>query len=521
MAVNGNGTAKPPKASGKARIVRPLGGIEKMQSALHVTRQMCSTLITCRYAIPRSIRKPESSAADVEDAVRNTVFDAIAQTVLEHPLLLVGQINEDSAQPSWVRLDSINLEDHVTWRSVGKDEDYNTIFHERTQWSLDTWFTDLETKPGWRITIFCQEEDLTYIDLIFSWNHAHLDGMGGKIFHETLLRQLNAASNPDTHKPPPYLPDQGRVLEVPSVLNLPPPQEKLAKHPISAKFTSKTLWQELKPPFIGKKSQNSAFWCPIREDTHRSLSRRVTVGPETTSNLLVACRKNKTTLTGLMHGLCLVSLALQLDDKTKAMAAGTPLDQRRFMPTRPAAYPWYEPQKALCNIVTILTHFFSAELVNEIRSKYRPGSSQIDILAAMEDTIWSAAAQVRKELQDRIDLGLKNDITGLMKFVGDWRKQFRDNAKKPRVCSWGITNIGVMNGGDGEWKITRALFQVPFEHTAGAFGLSCVSVKGGDLNVLVNWQDGVLDDSMGDKLASDLQVWLEHMGKPIQENGHA
>lgn len=518
MAPNRLQGAQPSKGNDKARVIRRLGHMEKMQSAMHAIRQMCSTLITCRYAIPQSLLQSAGSHSN-EGSLENFVLSAIAHSVLEHPLLLVAQINEDSAQPSWVRVDSIDLDHHVTWVTVEEDEDYEARFQEQTKWNLDTWYTDLETKPGWRITILRPGAESHYFDLIFSWNHAHIDGVGGKVFHETLLRHLNTTSSLISRTPPPYLAGRTRVLEVPSKLNLPPPQEKLIKHPISAKYTGKTLWKELKPPFLGKKDPSDAYWCPIREDTYGSIYRYVTVGPDTTKGLLAACRKHNTTLTGLLHGLCLVSLALQLESKAKALASGTALDQRRFMPTKPAAYPWYEPQKALCNLVTIMRHVFPAEVVDEIRIKCRSAKSQTDTLAAVEDIVWSAALQTRREMQDRLDLGLKDDITGLLKFIKDWRGQMRDEAKKPRGSTWAVTNLGAMDGGDGEWKITRALFQIPAEQAAAAFGIACVSVKGGDFNAIINWQQGVLDDSMGDKLASNLQVWMEHMGRTTKVNG--
>lgn len=521
MAPNGTQGPKASKADKKARILRPLGHMEKMQSAAHVNRFMCSTLITCRYTIPQSLIRLESSGSSFPpESLKITILDAISHTILEHPLLLVAQINEDSAQPSWVRIDNINLDHHVTWTTVGKDQDYAARFHESTIWNLDTWYTDVETIPGWRISILFQEGNENHMDLIFSWNHAHIDGMGGKIFHETLLRHLNSinSSNPPTR--PPYLSTRPQVLEVPATLNLPPPQEKLAKHPISAKYSTTTLWKELKPPFIGKKDKSNAYWCPIlHDDTYGTVYRSVIVGPDTTRNLLVACRKHKTTLTGLLHGLCLISLALQLEGKGESLASDTAFDQRRFLPSKPAAYPWYERHKTLSNYVSMLRHVHSAETVKDIRTKCRESKSQVDSLAAVEDIAWSAATRTRQEMQDRLDLGLKDDLTGLIKFIKDWRHQLKEIAKKPRGSSWAVTNVGAMDGGDGEWKITRALFQIPAEKTAAAFGLACMSVKGGDLNTVIQWQEGVLDDKMGDKLASDLQVWLGHLGRSTDANG--
>ena len=505
------------KIKDTARIVRPLGHMERLQTALHATREMCATVITCRYAIPQSVLQPQTPTADeaVLHKLDDIVTDAIARSLLEHPALLVGQDDENAASPSFTRIDEVDLDHHITWITVGEDGDYETRFQERTQWSLDTWFTDQQTRPGWRISIMRETDASSHFDLIFAWNHVHIDGIGGKIFHETLLRQLNPQSNSS----PPYI--ERHVLKVPAKLNMPPPQEKVAKHPTSKRFAAKTVWAELKPPFMNGKVPSNASWCPIRVDTYGTKYRCITTGPSATKNLLEACRRHDTTLTGLLHGLCLISVALQLGSQAPALTGDTAIDQRRFLPTKPAAYPWFEPHKAANNFVTILQHTFSSQTVSKIHTQCRSAKSQIDILAVAEDIVWSAAKKSRRELQDRIEKGLKDDITGLFKFVNDWPKQLKENARKPRGSSWAVTNLGVIDGGTGEWKITKALFQIPAEQAAAAFGLACVSVRGGDFNTVLQWQDGVLDDAMGDKLASDLQVWLDHMGSASEIDGDA
>ncbi|KAI3390520.1 hypothetical protein diail_9287, partial [Diaporthe ilicicola] len=63
------------------------------------------------------------------------------------------------------------------------------------------------------------------------------------------------------------------------------------------------------------------------------------------------------------------------------------------------------------------------------------------------EVVWSVSARVRREIEERLDLGIRNDLLGIMKLVSDWRTQQRGEAKKARYLSWLITNLGVIDRG--------------------------------------------------------------------------
>lgn len=477
-----------------------------MQSSLHVTRQMCGTIVTCRYAL-----SAELAGGAVPGAVEDALRDGIAHTVLEHPLMQVALLNEDSVVPSWGQLGTIDLGYHIQWDVVGPNDVYEAVFKRRTLWNMDTWFPDLETKPGWRVSALRQEQNPEAIDVMFTWNHAHFDGMGGKLFHETLLRNLNS---PNLNHHLRY--SSPGVLELPSAADrFPPKPEDLVKFPVSPKFVASSVWADLKPRRLISKKSNLAHWCPIRAEPFASTFRTVYIQPDTVKNLLVACRQHKTTITALLHALVLVSITLQLRKEATAFSSITALDHRRFMPSYPKSHPWFDPHKTMSNMVTVMFHDYPAKLLDTMRAKIQTTASQTDIISTLEDIVWSVAARTRGEVEGRLEAGLKNDIAGLLKFVGDWRGQMRNTAKRPRAGSWAVTNLGAIDGSgkrDDGWRITRGLFQISTEITAGAFNISVVSVKGGELSVDIGWQECTMDAALGDRLTSDLNVWLNHLG---------
>jgi hypothetical protein len=123
----------------------------------------------------------------------------------------------------------------------------------------------------------------------------------------------------------------------------------------------------------------------------------------------------------------------------------------------------------------------------------------------------------------RKGIGLKNDSVGLMKFIPDWKAQFKGDVKKPRKLSWFVTNLGVMNGkpesqGEGvntseeEWSIDRAQFTLSTETPVAALLIAAISVKDGKLVITCTWQDTVVEASLGEQIVADLERWLNQIG---------
>ncbi|KAF4333276.1 hypothetical protein FBEOM_12905 [Fusarium beomiforme] len=475
----------------------------------------CGTAVLCRYGLPSHL-----IGSSIE-TIQTAFHQAMALTVAEHPMLQVGILNENSAVPSWIELEQIDFGLHIGWQEIKASDNYESSLKREIRNQLDTWFTDVETKPGWRVSILWPEGSIDSFDFIFCWNHANCDGVGGKILHQTLLRNLN---DPKIDQ---EVNLTGNILQLRSTADrFPPPPEKLIKIPISWGFALSTIWKELRPPFLVSNDPTQANWAPIREEPYQTEFRTFSIEDEMLKKVLKKCRAHGTTITGLLHALPLVSLALQLDEgkkhhkqEAKSMFAISAVDTRRFIPAKSEAYPWHVPSTTMDNQMTIVNHMFDENLVAEIRYKVKGVASQADTMAQLEGIIWEAAGQARNDIQNKLDQGMDNDPSGLMNFVKDWRVQKKQQLRKPRVGAWGVSNLGTLDGAiDGPgWKIERAVFQLSSEVTSPVFHISSISVKGKELCVDVSWQQGIIDAEIGDKLASDMEAWIRFLGTRGEE----
>ncbi|KAI2639827.1 alcohol acetyltransferase [Hypomontagnella submonticulosa] len=500
-----------PKNNKHNRLLRKLGRNENYQLAMYVLDQYRGTSVSCRFVLPRALASQDSRLKLV-----NTVQAAIANTVLQNPVLQVAILDASSRRPAWIQLESIDLTQHVEWQFLDHSVDFESASQETTVSQLDATYPELEKRPGWKIFILCQLETDT-LEILFTWNHPHADGMSGKIFMECLFRHLNTKRSDDIQQ------GLDTVIRLPeSTPRLPPPLEVLTKLPIGPQFALKTVW-ELYRPQIFSGSLSQANWAPIRLSPYKTQFRVFTVDNATLAKVLTACRERKTTLTSLFHGLILVSLASHLQESTApAFESITAVDLRRFLSPNPS-YPWIQPKRTMGNYVTITGHVFGTNILKQIRSKISPKTADTELPADLMDEVWSTALAVRKDIQHKLEHGLQDDIVGLMGIVGDWLAQMRDMAHKPRQHSWFVSNLGMIDGNpdmneglssskDEAWFIRRAQFGISAETTSAALMISPMTVTGGQLCVGGSWQDCLFDVSLGESVMADLKRWLVQIG---------
>lgn len=481
--------------------------------ARYTMDQYRGTSLLCTYTIPAALSGPEN-----HEELQSVVNTGIANVIERTPILQVGIIKENSSKPAWITLASIDLSEHIKWFNLpDTDEEtteakiQNTIASE-----LDSKFFELKSRPGWRVFNMYTAREL---HVFFIYNHPHTDGMGGKIFHRQLLQELSSLTSD---------PSQTRIRDMvvcfpdPSE-RLPPPSAVLAKFPLSAKFMIKEAWNDYKPPSLFP-TISAAKWAPIQTTTYKSCYKAFEIPSDVLSGVLAACRKYQSTLTSLLNTLALMSLAIRIKkEDAPAFASGTTVDQRRFLPSRPAAYPWFEPSEANGNYVSILFHDFDPSLCNDIRQKAISLTEDGRISGPMLETLWSTSSRVRSEIATRLEKGLRDDMIGLTKLVPDFRIQFKGDVKKPRKLSWTVTNIGAMDARPKEasgtaekehadWSITRSQFTNSVEVPSGAIMISVVSVKGGALVVTCTYQKGVVKDDLMADFVADLKKWLMWIG---------
>ncbi|TLS27430.1 hypothetical protein PpBr36_04232 [Pyricularia pennisetigena] len=522
---------------------------EQYQSALHLLDLYAGTSVACRYTGPGVSAILESSSIGPDERGLPTwLVRAVAGVVRDQPLLRVGISGEDSSRPQWIELEKIELANHIKYVAQSADQDSQNTQQPQDEFLLDAKFDHVETRPGWRMLATRRRaaDQTYYLDILFSWNHANMDGMSGRIFHTVLLRHLNAcdaemqgsqsiAPRPEDTWPHP-------VSAAVDPRRFPQPHEHLFDMKLTPPYLLKTLVEHKAPAWLMPDSMKcaDAHWAPVRRGPLKTHYVEFGLAQGPLSAVLQLCREHDTTLTGLLHALTLTSMALQIPESQQvAFRAETPITTRRFI-TKPdgkdAEHEWLDPYETLANYVSSTKHRFGRRQVAEIRrllhtTTQRPTSdvsreahlttqpaaptAAPELPRELAEVVWDAARRVRRDLNDFLSSGTTDMATGMMKFVGDWRAEHEANLDRPRASSWMVTNIGVLDGsgGGGRWAIDRARFLTCGEVVGRALNVSTVSVKGKGLSVGLSWQDGAVEESLGRGVAANLEGWLVALGK--------
>ena len=487
---------------------------------MHTLDQYRGTVVACRYHPP-----PSLVSLDTLVTLKSSVINALARVVLDQPHLHVGITDEHSRYPAFIRLGQLDLRDHVEWQSCNDASQLEQAYIDAMQLQLDSKFDNISTRPGWRLVVL-HGTKVDALHVLYVWNHAHHDGMSGKIFHRHLLRALHETSAQNK-----ALIDVSAAswpLDLPNDADrLPPNGEILCSWPLDTIFLLKWLYNDFKPISFFPGSPH-ATWAPIQCTPYATRFRTFTVNAGTVAKLVSACRLHNTTVTGLMHALVLVSLTSSLQPASgTGFASRTPYDLRHYLPARTPKYPWLVPKEAMCNYDSALDHEYAPELVATIREKMADAATHTatatvtdaDLSRRLpEDVVkivWTVSTRVRAEIAARIASGLKNDLLAVMGYCPDWNSQQQREARRTRYLSWLVTNLGVLEGdskGKDEWSLRRAELVLSAEVPSAAISVSIMTVKDEQMCVTCSWQDGVVEERVGEGLLQDLERWMNEIG---------
>ncbi|KAK4147588.1 uncharacterized protein C8A04DRAFT_24847 [Dichotomopilus funicola] len=515
-------------------VLRKLGINETYQLAMYQLDQYRGTTVSCRYEIPPHLAAAESRA-QLEEAVKVAVVDII----MRHPMLQVGMVNATSKTPSWVQLPSLDLTQHIKWLYLPEHEDFENKVQEIFCAQLDDRFPDVAIRqPDWTLAII-RQGNAPVMEVLLTWNHPQFDAMGAKVIHEDLLERLNALNKGSRERPG----LDGDVLTLPPTAPLlPTPLEGLKRLPVDLKYLLKAFWEETRPGFLNR-DISWAVWCPVRPSPYKTQFRTFFIDNASLLAIQALCRQNQTTITGLINGLALIAFSSRLDAAAApAFQSSTVVDHRRNLPPAPQPdAPWGRSDRAVSNYVTQCLHKWDTALVARVRSKLPvpvpvPAGDEDasqeeglgrDLSADLQRELWDLSAQNRREIVDRLEAGLRNDVVGLFQYVTDWKQTMKGMANRTRQFSWLVTNIGVLDGGnastttttaggggDGQkWSIGRAQFGLSTEVPAAAIEFSPVSVAGRGMSVSASWADVAVDVAMGEGIMADLERWLGQLAR--------
>ncbi|KAK4155359.1 alcohol O-acetyltransferase 1 [Chaetomidium leptoderma] len=484
--------------------VRPLGPCEIYSSSRHSVGFYRCVANTCRYSVPQAALRGQ--------AVRDAFETAVANVLLAIPSLTVGIVGQETSKPQFTQVLSINLKDHFEYRETA-DADPGTrdsVLLGILENQHDQPWPEIEHRPPWKLIVVARdavpEDGVVVLDAVFAVHHSIADGRSTALFHTSLLNELNRSSGQPAQL-------SGCILNVTGsgARKLTPPMEELVKFSTSWGFLFQTLWRELGPAWL--QDQPAAPWTgkAITREPCRTNVRLITVPAVAVPRLLAACRANQTTLTPLLHALALASFARHVPpEEAVTFHSSTPIDIRPFMDNSsdPAG------RRSLFGVfITAQYHDFSASLTRALRE----GPST--------DEIWKTAADLRRSMKQHLDNVPKDDIMSMLGWVTDWQKFWLSKVGQPRQDTWEVSNIGSMAGGHGEtddaargWKIQRSLMSQGATVAGAAISISVAGVAGGEIAVVLGWQEGIVEKDTVDGLARDLQSWLDRLGQGKELN---
>ncbi|KAF5000104.1 hypothetical protein FDECE_11290 [Fusarium decemcellulare] len=501
-----------PATKGGQDVIRKLGQSERIQSAQHLVETYYGCALSCRYVVPSALRTSQPTSESLKDFVEN----AFALAILKHPMFAVSRAQEDSKKPYWIRLDRIDLNNHIEWQTVTETQDYDKVLQDVLEDQVSRKYTHLETRPHWR-SVILGLTNLNFIDIVFAWDHTAADGKSGKIFHESLLACLNTQLG--AKEPGPV---KDRSFEVPATASTPAMQH-LIKFPVSFDFVLSEAKKILNVSRPSKSPYTMTGWAPVQLKPYTTRISVIKIDKDALAPILEACRKHGTTLTGLGHALVLVSMASRLPkDRARAFVSGTPICMRRYYQEGPPGDSSFDLERTAGNFVTPWEYNFDADTVAKVRQQVSNVKSGSETTSDLEATVWSHATALRQELGKKLKKGTKDDVLGLIKFVPDCRSFVKDQLKT-RSTAWEISNLGVIDGdpsNDNErsnvgenWTIERSIFTQSACVSGPALTFSPIAVKNKELFMTCCWQPEVVDDNLAKGVSLDLEFWLDMLGK--------
>ncbi|KAJ4314274.1 Alcohol acetyltransferase [Fusarium piperis] len=456
--------------------IRPLGPIEIYSSSRHPLGLYRCVVVTGRYTLPQ-----DSSPSNT------SILAALSNIITTHPMLRVGIVDEDTNNAHFTHIREVNLDEHVQFRDIPDEENYEDTFEDTQAWCHDQLWSNVESRPPWRIIVLRPGSNPSFEDVIFSFHHSLMDGTSSKQFHEHLLAELNTLS-PESSS------EFQTVLSFPEPPSLPEPQDAILAYTNSMSFWAATLWNEHGPSFL--KSAKPAIWAGKSIDfahPHKARVHAVDIQAPVVASLLSGARSHGTSITGLLHALIFASLATRIPD-APAFASSTPINMRPYMSSTadPALKDTYRV------LITTMAHQFASSDVSALRNP----KADLDAL------IWHHARELKTQIKERTATLPADDDSSLFSYISDWASHWRKKDGKERDDSWELSNIGCLSipaPEEGKRSISRVLFTNGIMVAGGPMSISVASVPGGALTLGISWNEDVVEEAIMAGLAEDLE----------------
>lgn len=448
-----------------------------------------------------------------EHSAQTLVEIALARVIMRLGGLRVSIINENTSHASFVSVPSMDLRDFIEWETVteGSQAQFDARVLEVTKNRLEQLWPNVATRPPWKLLVVqnsTKDWGQVRLDMVFVTHHALADGKSTMVFHNEMLRELNYCPSDRGSGPPAELKDHILSFDQPPVLA--PPQQELIQFRISWLFFFKTLWKEFGPSWL-KPTPPVEPWAgkAITLEPHRLNLRLISIEEEVVPKLVTACRAHGATLTAILHVLVLVSVARRVPaEVAPAFSSETPIGLVPWAKLPPGSD--VDLTKMLSVLNTSSNKVWDAETVADLRRRLSEEDQGLE-----EDLVWPLAATWRAEMKTKLASLPNDDVCGLMDYVTDWQKRWEGKIGQQRDATWEVSNIGLIKPKPewgyhtlDVWDIRRSFFTQPAFLAGPGFGVNVTGVERGEVTLTLNWQGGVIDDTIVDSVVGDLSTWL-------------
>ncbi|KAL4967522.1 uncharacterized protein BDV14DRAFT_188300 [Aspergillus stella-maris] len=465
-----------------------------------------AVVIAAVYEVPDDV--------DVDLTSPDPFVEPLRQCVLDQPYLSVVVKNKHTDKASYVKVESLNLSQHISILHDQKtsDDTENKIIERALLPILDRpWPADV---PPWRIVVLplapasANNNDpkaKRYL-IAFSFSHALGDGISGLIFHRAFLNAWNntiASTNPATKS------NNETLIVTSSPRTLPPPFDTPSRLPISWSFLLTPLLAALLPTWVndmfGLRASSSprdkSTWTGARMFFDRDIKessrlRLLEIDAPLLQHALRVCRTRDVKFTGVLHQIIVAALgralaeARQLGSESEItnLVSGTAINMRSSIGVGNDEWGLFVSGGYAVHPVP-LSHPTS------------PTETEKPNLSLTEDS-WTSARNITTSLAS-VSVRLKDQAIGLLRYAPSIRSWTASHVGGLRDCSYRVSNLLVFDGkperesedmskSNNKVCISKTIFATPADVTGSPLALDIVSTQGGSLVAAVGWQGGAL-----------------------------
>ncbi|TGJ64517.1 hypothetical protein EYR41_010566 [Orbilia oligospora] len=433
---------------------RKLGFYEKFRVALHDLGYYNNVSIIARY----------SGAKKVLNSWPQSILRGFSYAIQNHPELSTTIVRDENETLYFQRLSTVDLEQLVTFKSLedieGEGVDAKLITLSTSE--NNKGFQNTSTTPSWGAIALRESSDSFRI--AFIWHHVIGDGRSGLAIHQTLLEAFRLFED-----------------DMDCKSNRPATTLDFTRVPASAKQLFASM-EEMLPnssapvptsPLQGKKWAGESYsdHSPILTELGH-----IRISANSVQKVLTKCRKYGTTMTALLQAIVAKSLLDQVPyDRIRTAVA---VSLRRF----------FDPTLGIDDSVMGL--WISTYTTEYLKTQFHQSAEGID-------NLWQISRENTAQINRVVENGGKDvEIMGLVG-VNDYSAAVKSRVGQPRDNSFGLTNLGVFKAVPTDEKyggiiLDDMFFSQSCHANGAAFQICIVTVQDGDMNIVFNWQKGMV-----------------------------